>query len=456
MGADISGTSSLSQLFTYLDGLTSDSPLLHGQYRQICHQNRPGIHALLVKGYGAEQSRIRDMDSKCAHHKFGSSSAFIAHIQQLNRDHRRCIENQNYRGQEQIGNVLHELFNVGFCKKCALFVSVHFRELMKNRRNVLHLSVGKMGTQYKVKTTSSFSWDIEEYLNGAHNMCLLIPCMQYMQCNYFILNQSTLWTANLLNEMYTMIFSLHRASAQIIDGEIDRERHLQLIGHAFRVLAIHLFQIIRNLSSWKQDHWLTLLTSKCDHYPLEMFMEFVALQLEHELYKQFQYGWETMYCMLMLICCAVHQMRMKWFKQYQWKIFRVYKYNVTKLRRWCRKLKKKQWPKLESTLLVLSFAYLDQKLCAENMYLMIREHLMEVRKLKWLDMQCQRGECSARRSSRSLRKCAGCQVVRYCSRKCQKREWKAHKPLCQRLASFQRERSIRQYYQWTIDCLECM
>ncbi|KAK7050701.1 MYND-type domain-containing protein, partial [Favolaschia claudopus] len=37
--------------------------------------------------------------------------------------------------------------------------------------------------------------------------------------------------------------------------------------------------------------------------------------------------------------------------------------------------------------------------------------------------------CTARRID--LRRCAGCAVVRYCSKECQKAHWKEHKPYCQ-------------------------
>lgn len=36
-------------------------------------------------------------------------------------------------------------------------------------------------------------------------------------------------------------------------------------------------------------------------------------------------------------------------------------------------------------------------------------------------------------SSEKLSKCGGCRVVRYCSRKCQKRHWPVHKMKCDRI-----------------------
>ena len=117
MGADLSDPSSVS--LNFIDGFPRDSPLVIDQYRQICYQNRHGIQMLLVKGYGAEQSRIRDMDTNCAHHQFGSPTAFIAHIEKLNREYNKCVGNEDCGGQERHANLMHDLFDKGVCKQYA-------------------------------------------------------------------------------------------------------------------------------------------------------------------------------------------------------------------------------------------------------------------------------------------------------------------------------------------------
>ena len=60
---------------------------------------------------------------------------------------------------------------------------------------------------------------------------------------------------------------------------------------------------------------------------------------------------------------------------------------------------------------------------------------------KWGNMRCSntvcgvtRAECNARRQlRRSFSKCKSCRVARYCSRKCQKADWKTHKKNCIKL-----------------------
>ena len=38
-------------------------------------------------------------------------------------------------------------------------------------------------------------------------------------------------------------------------------------------------------------------------------------------------------------------------------------------------------------------------------------------------------------SSRNLKSCGGCGMVQYCSSKCQKQDWKRHRPICKRYGS---------------------
>eukprot|EP00798_Chlamydomonas_sp_ICE-L_P020078 gene20078-26794_t len=42
----------------------------------------------------------------------------------------------------------------------------------------------------------------------------------------------------------------------------------------------------------------------------------------------------------------------------------------------------------------------------------------------------------------NLKKCAGCHRVAYCSKECQKADWKAHKPVCRTLQQIQEEDSV--------------
>merc|ERR1712173_185023 len=53
-------------------------------------------------------------------------------------------------------------------------------------------------------------------------------------------------------------------------------------------------------------------------------------------------------------------------------------------------------------------------------------------KQKWMDMRCANIGCNVQRNDKELRICKGCRAVRYCSKKCQKVDWKKnnHKRIC--------------------------
>ena len=149
-----------------------------------------------------------------------------------------------------------------------------------------------------------------------------------------------------------------------------------------------------------------------------------------------------MYHLLILICYAAHEMKSKWFDRCS---NTVKKYKIEKFRGWCQRLKKEnvmKWKECESARTVaMSFLCLKVEGFADEMCDMTSQCLTRLHDLKWRDMQCQRVECGRQRSSCKLRKCSSCKVVRYCSRRCQKRAWNAHKWQCRKLKYLRRKRS---------------
>lgn len=152
-----------------------------------------------------------------------------------------------------------------------------------------------------------------------------------------------------------------------------------------------------------------------------------------------------MYYLLLLICYAVHEMKSQWFGEYS---TTATKYDIDKFKGLCQGLNKENvLSKLNGDHLGLAVAFLFFSLelepIADEMKDMIDQCLRTSYHIQWLDMRCQDRKCGNGRSSCKLRKCSSCKVVRYCSRRCQKRAWNSHKRQCLKLKSMRRERSQR-------------
>lgn len=415
-----------------------DAHELNDHYQLICDTNRQWIEVIILRGYAQEQSRIRpkNRDGVCGHHQYCSIPAFISHMIKLNEIQGRCTDEIE---ENRIATQRHELFDNGICKMCALYITVNMKNVLKDSM-ILRVKVYCGGDH--IDTMKTYYHDVHEHYSGSNNVSLLIPCMQYPQCNKAIFNQSTLWLQFLFQELGAMVFSLNHVLRLLHEG---KQKYIECrpdnIDTAFGNLSLCLFQIVRNLSDWKKEHWALILTAKTvEACRLTVFLEFIRLNLEHGFYLNIkeQKGICLMYCFLVFICCTVRQMKKKWFKRYsdEW-----IKYDITRLQKWCRKLKQMR-PRNEGTRnLELSFVYLEQAPFVDNMYEMIRQCIQNVSHQKWMDMQCQRGGCGHRRSCGTLRICSSCKVVRYCSRRCQKRSWNVHKSECLKLKSLRRERS---------------
>uniref|UniRef100_A0A7S3US75 MYND-type domain-containing protein n=1 Tax=Heterosigma akashiwo TaxID=2829 RepID=A0A7S3US75_HETAK len=83
--------------------------------------------------------------------------------------------------------------------------------------------------------------------------------------------------------------------------------------------------------------------------------------------------------------------------------------------------------------------YRYQDLCPPKEYEPFSELVMP----GWRYEQCNADPCLFRfeDEQRELRKCAGCKVVKYCSRKCQKKDWQKHKKDCKVLAAMYQDKA---------------
>eukprot|EP01084_Bolivina_argentea_P032000 59203_1 len=76
---------------------------------------------------------------------------------------------------------------------------------------------------------------------------------------------------------------------------------------------------------------------------------------------------------------------------------------------------------------------------SSRMYQQLRKFAIKYKKISTQNMQCHWRFCAKRRKHvKKLYKCVKCRVSRYCSKKCQKLDWKngCHKILCAKYSSF--------------------
>lgn len=383
--------------------------------------NLQWIDALTVKGYGLERKRIGNMTRDCAHYRFPSISCFIAHIQQLKKGMKEK-DGVDPEEHDRLADLKEALFDDGVCQECALYITINMDKLLKRNKqcNTMIKNIC-CGNREVTESTmiEEFSFEVDDCLNGGCNLSMAIPCMQYVQCNKIIMNRRNLWMNHIFVGLNVMIFSIHHACKQHIDGKGHTE---YLTATAFSNLAIFLFQIIRNLSSWKRRHWKSLLRGNS-----ELIFDFIAFQLEHEFYLLHERGKFVLFSLLILMSKAVHKMHNNF----------VGALNITKLQEWCQRLMMRNFQKfLDEETLAVSFMFLNVPWFVGEMNHMINRRLRKVQDLKWKDMQCQRGKCSIRRNNSVLRKCGSCRCVRYCSRRCQKRDWNEHKSQCRKLKQY--------------------
>ena len=387
-----------------------------------------------------EQGRIKpkNQGNVCGHHQYPTIPAFITHMIQLYKDQNECSDEIE---EHRIANQRHALFDDGICRRCALYITVNMENVLKNKK-ISSVNIYRGGI--RINALHSYFHSVDEHYGGSNDLSLLIACLQYSQCSKVIFNRSNLWIHYLFQEFHATVSSLNYICKMVAGDNAEyAETQPQDLTAAFRNLSVCLLQIVRNLSDWKREHWALILTSKSmETCRFNVCLDFIKFQLEHGFYLRVQdeYGLSTMYSFLIFICCAVYEMKKKWFKRYNNKRA---KYDIIKLQEWCQSLNSLKPLNMGTRNLELSFMYLGKPEFMGNMHDIIQQNMITVAHEKWQDMQCQREQCTQRRCCCKLKKCSSCKVVRYCSRRCQKRAWKAHKSECLKLRLLRQEKSDR-------------
>ena len=169
-------------------------------------------------------------------------------------------------------------------------------------------------------------------------------------------------------------------------------------------------------------------------------MRFVENQLIHGAFLEFDFGYQCMVCFMVLIRRAVRHIERNRKSEGMRELER-------RFRKWSEAVMQHSYRETHpcQSQLMSAFGMIGRKQYVKRLDTIIGEMSQSLHKLKWQEMTCQNERCSVRRKDKELRKYGKCQVVRYCSRKCQKKDHASHKADCIRLVRL-KEQDEREHF----------
>ena len=347
--------------------------------------------------------RIGEATRECGHHQFRSISLFVDHI----AAHPEGPWNE-----------------FGFCKRCALYMLINLWSITKD---------GRQPTKFHVKPITHIIGIQQFQYGGIHESFLTFP-LKHLQCSKLMFSHSQLWM------LYIAQLMVHQASLQgifqqISNEEIDLEEDGEIIHKSFGSLGMMMIECIRSLSMWRQEHWQIILspmdTSRFDIWLNFIFDQWILYGIQSGLSGN---G----------VLSRFHLSRCTGIKEKLDRKIVSSEYFQQRLNNWCKSV----MITLQSTTishyrhhqLIAAFGSPGNDRFVKRLDKMIRGMSMELHAMKWQEMQCQNAECSVKRKDKELWKCAKCRVVRYCSRKCQKKDHLSHKLDCNRIMQMRQAR----------------
>ena len=403
---------------------------------------------LMWNGYQADTNRMRNMENECAHHKYISSESFIVQMQKLLNKMRNDLSNIS-KYEEEI-ELMHSGIGVGFCQQCALYVTSNMMKLIslnqKGNVTIYNKSPANSDKSY-TKLLLEFNTTEEEGMIIMENYFL--NCLQYPGFAKFIFHQSNLWihSFNVLNLSMKYLNQFCE-----LDKGIQAIIYLKAIANPFQQTAIYLFQIIRNLALFNNNHWRDLLANNGYIY-FEVWLNFVEKQLDFGLHLHYKFGMEMMHCFVILITMGLKNMKNDWCRNWR------QDFGIKHMKKWLKKIEKRFGDQINGNTryshyyqttkdgrrIIESLIALRNDEDADKMYDAVWNLGKKVWDKKWMSMKCQNIGCTARRLDGKLYKCRKCKCVRFCSRYCQKVDWNrnGHKLYCKKLRKMTKQRKYR-------------
>eukprot|EP01084_Bolivina_argentea_P094612 170093_1 len=380
-------------------------------------------HHLIIDGYRASRTRLNWRN--CGHFTYPSVNVFINRIQSLYEKYKTATSQYEF---DQINAKMSKLVDNGVCKSCCLFILTNMKTITKYNEKF----VGPRHKHSKITFQYFTFWDTEIMGNYFEH------CLRYQIFADLILNRSRLW-----NELFVSLngnmSKLESTCMNVIQQTQNDKIPNQIIVN-YKQTTLLLFQVIRNIHLFNHKLWTVILKIRGMH--LQHWLPFIEKQICHGLYSKSSYGIKCLYCFLIILCFAMHQM-----KRLKHKHNHIQLYDLKRITHWINNLKSIYeksiaWRDDETDLLMSAFMLLKNESSADNMYKSFRLLSKKVCKEKKNDVECQNGKCRMRKRHGKMYKCGGCRVVRYCCKKCQKYDWNKnyHKLYCKKLQKMWKHR----------------
>ena len=347
---------------------------------------------LIIGGHHREYQRRKGIEETCNHFTFGSPQDFILWV---DRCHKRNRDPDNQADYEKELDKLSR----GCCKQCTMFIIANLIEFWRER--------------------------------GPH---CPFPIEYFMRCLYrfqfarIIFKRQSLWKLMFTSITATMEEAVREQqwlTTLKLQQFLSKDDIDGLGVELYQNISVFMFQVIRNMFLWKRKHFEHVLEKH-----IWKWLSFVADELQKGLYVHYPDGISCVLVFFVFTVFAIHRMQ---------SIHKTKRYQK-RLDLWFERLKEiqLQYPSQESWngRRIESFVALKDPRRVKTLHVAYCKMVSEVSALKWSNVRCQNSRCGLlreRKSDGKLYKCKSCGVARYCSRMCQKYDWKTHKPLCRKL-----------------------
>eukprot|EP01083_Nonionella_stella_P014195 39920_1 len=401
----------------------------------------------LANGYVKESNRLKDLDTQCPHYQFEDIESFHKHIHHLIQKQEKNIHDME--ADQKFTKTICGYLGVGCCKQCSLWILSNIKQLLTWSVEAAPTSQNEF--QFKLISSHDIWEQTENYVS-----CYFINAMYHHHAFRFMFRQSNIWIS-LTNQLNSQLLNLtincqlesdknKNLSNKTLHFDSDQRDILSTEFVDYKPVMLLLFQLLRNLKNIQQRNWEGIIL--CGHSFLR-WLYFARQQLKSRMYLQHQFGYETMYCLAILICCALHCMSSNW---RSWDVLMVKKFGFCGIKQWFNDITNiaidyfvqygtGDAVNIQHIQLLKTYALFKKMVYLNATYYKFMQAAKEVFELKWNNMQCQNQLCAVKRYNKKLRKCKLCKVARYCSTKCQKIDWKInkHSRFCGRLAKMRKE-----------------
>eukprot|EP01084_Bolivina_argentea_P128168 226590_1 len=361
-------------------------------------------------------------NNNCTHNQYKSIAKFISKIDTL---HKLRNKSTNDHEHEKITQLIDKLIGKGYCKQCCLYIIVNISELCSFEGDtIFSMNHQKYGTVH---------YGYHSFSRIATTQSYFVHCLSYPQIAMFIFNRSMLWIQ--------VFNAVHYCMAEITHQCKSVSKQHQNVVVDYEKLLLLLCAVIKHILLWKKFHWKALLRRAFPY--LKGWVLFIQKQIDCDVHLNIS-GLQCMAYLYIIIIISLHKMETKWYRMSNHKQSLHDAKSVDTLRETLKKIVHKNYFSGHKLLLLC----LEDKYQLDKSYKYFRHTIKLAHLIKRDEMQCQNIKCNMRRidtKNAKLYRCKNCNVVRYCSKRCQKYDWNKndHKYYCNRLKETTLKDSLR-------------